>query len=207
MESTRLSLLQRARAGEDAGWRQLVALYQPLIRGWLTRYHVHPQEVEDLTQDVLAMLIRELPRFEHAGRPGSFRGWLRQISVNRAREFWRRGKCRAASPGGSEFLEHLAQLEDPESAPSRRWDEEHDRHVLRHLLASLEQKFEPVTLQAFRRLTFDHASGQQVAAELGMTRSAVYNAKARVLEHLREEAEGLLDSTGFGEVAAHRGEE
>lgn len=197
MESTRLSLIQRARAGEEAGWRQVVALYQPLIRGWLVRSQVQSQEVEDLTQDVLAVLIKELPRFEHAGRLGSFRGWLKTIAVNRAREFWRQGKCRPISPGNKDFLEHLAQLEDPNSPLSQRWDEEHDRHVLRHLLDSLEEKFDPATLRAFRRLTFDRVSGQDVAAELGMTRSAVYNAKARVLQHLRQEAEGLLDPKSF----------
>src|SRR4051794_5102410 len=86
MDSTRLSLLQRAREGEAFAWRQVVALYQPLIRGWLIRGHVQPQEAEDLTQDVLAVLIKGLPDFAHAGRPGSFRAWLRTIAVNRARE-------------------------------------------------------------------------------------------------------------------------
>jgi hypothetical protein len=34
---------------------------------------------------------------------------------------------------------------------------------------------------------------QEVADELGLSRSAVYNAKARVLQRLREEAGGLVD--------------
>jgi RNA polymerase sigma-70 factor (ECF subfamily) len=193
MDPTRLSLLQRGRDGDDAAWRQIVALYQPLIRAWLVQQHVHLQEAEDLTQDVLAVVVKKLPHFEHAGTPGAFRGWLRTITVNRAREFWRQGKCRAQTPGGSAFLEALGQLEDPGSDVSRRWDEEHDRHVLQHLLACLEEEFDPTTLHAFRRLTFDRSSGQEVAAELGMTRSAVYNAKSRVLNRLRQEAAGLID--------------
>ena len=49
------------------------------------------------------------------------------------------------------------------------------------LLDLVEQKFEPVTLQAFRRLTLDGASGAEVAQELGLSVAAVYVAKSRVL--------------------------
>jgi biotin operon repressor len=42
-------------------------------------------------------------------------------------------------------------------------------------------------------LVFDGASGAEVAAELGMTRAAVYMAQSRVLKRLREEAAGLLE--------------
>src|SRR5262245_49380811 len=111
MEPTRLSLLQRGRDGDDDAWRQIVALYQPLIRAWLANQQIRPEEAEDLTQDVLAVVVRELRRFEHAGRPGAFRGWLRTITVNRAREHWRLGKCRPLAPGGGEFLDRLAQLD------------------------------------------------------------------------------------------------
>jgi hypothetical protein len=61
------------------------------------------------------------------------------------------------------------------------------------LLVILEQHFTPKTVQAFRRLIFDGASGAEVAAELGMTRAAVFMAQSRVLQRLREEAAGLLD--------------
>lgn len=57
----------------------------------------------------------------------------------------------------------------------------------------MEQKFEPVSLQAFRRLTLDGASGAEVAQELGLSVGAVYVAKSRILARLRQEAEGLID--------------
>jgi RNA polymerase sigma-70 factor (ECF subfamily) len=193
MDSTSQSLLLRARAGEDTAWRRVVDLYQPLIYGWLVRQKVVPQEAADLAQDVLASVVRGLERFEHSGRPGAFRSWLRTITVNRASEFWRTRGRQAASPGGDAFADVLQQLADPNSALSRRWDEEHDQHVLSRLLALMEQEFEPATLRAFRRLTLDEAAPRDVAGELGMTVAAVYAAKSRVLQRLRQEAEGLLD--------------
>jgi RNA polymerase sigma-70 factor (ECF subfamily) len=193
VESTQVSLLLRAQQGEQSAWRRLVDLYQPLIRACLLREQVRPQEAEDLTQDVLAVLVKELPGFEHAGRPGSFRAWLRTVTVNRARLYWRAGSGREEAAGGSDALVRLEALADPDSPLSRLWDEEHDAHVLRRLLSLMEQEFEPATLRAFRRLTFDGASGQQVADELSMSVAAVYGARSRVLQRLRQEAEGLLD--------------
>ena len=193
METTSHSLLFRAGQGQEPAWQRLVGLYRPLIHGHLLRQGVRPQEADDLTQDVLAVLVRELPHFEHAGRPGAFRGWLRQITVNRAREFWRSGRCRTAAVGGSAFLVQLQELEDSDSELTRTWNEDHDRHVLRHLLALMEDEFGPTPLRAFCRLTFDGATARAVAAELGTTVGAVYTAKSRVLARLREEAAGLID--------------
>ena len=82
---------------------------------------------------------------------------------------------------------------DPDSALNRRWDEEHDRYVVRFLLALVEEEFEPLTLQTFRRLALDSVSGAAAAEELGLSVSAVYVAKSRVLARIRQEAEGLID--------------
>jgi RNA polymerase sigma-70 factor (ECF subfamily) len=193
MDNTHISLLLRARGGEEAAWRRIVDLYQPLIHGWLSRQGVLLQEADDLTQDILAALVRELARFSHSGRPGAFRSWLRTITVNRAREFWRAGKCRARAVGGGDFLEQVQQLEDPSSLVGQQWDEEHDQHVLRRLLALMEEEFEPATVRAFRRLALDGAAARVVADELGMSVAAVYGAKSRVLQRLRLEAAGLID--------------
>ena len=95
--------------------------------------------------------------------------------------------------GGSGATAALQQLADPESDLNRQWDEEHDRYVLGCLLDLVEQEFEPATLQAFRRLALDGASGAEVAEQLGMSVSAVYAAKSRVLQRIRQQAEGLID--------------
>ena len=193
MENTRQTLLLRARAGESEAWQRLVALYQPLIHKWVLRSGVHAQDADDLTQEVLAVLVKELSRFTHAGRAGSFRNWLRTITVNRARKFWQSGRCRTQAVGGSGVLEVLAQLEDANSELSTQWNADHDLHVYCRLLDFLDQEFEPATVRIFRRLVLDGASAAEVAAELNMSVAAVYASKSRVLKRLREEAKGLLD--------------
>jgi DNA-directed RNA polymerase specialized sigma24 family protein len=61
---------------------------------------VPSQDVDDLVQEVLGVVVRELPRFDHAGRPGSFRAWLRAVTVNRLRTSWRSQRAQPAAPFG-----------------------------------------------------------------------------------------------------------
>jgi RNA polymerase sigma-70 factor (ECF subfamily) len=186
---TPISLLERLRLhADDASWERLVLLYSPLIRGWLARYNLQPNDADDVCQEVMQTLLRELPHFRHDLRRGAFRRWLRNVAVNRLRSFWR---GRRAGGAGLEVV--LDQLEDPDSDLSRQWDEEHDRHVARRLLELIEPEFEAPTWRAFRLLVLEGQSTREVADRLGITANAVRVAKSRVLARFRQEIAGLID--------------
>jgi RNA polymerase sigma-70 factor (ECF subfamily) len=194
MSETSASLLDRLRLDPDAAsWQRLVDLYTPLIRGWLRRHALPHQDTDDVVQEVLTVVVRKLPQFERQPRTGAFRRWLRSITVNCLRDFWRTGRHRPRATGDSDFLQILDQLEDPNSALSHQWDVEHDRHIAHRLLEMIRPDFEAKTWQAFRRVALDGASPDQAAAELGLSVNAVFIAKSRVLGRLREEGKGLLD--------------
>jgi RNA polymerase sigma-70 factor (ECF subfamily) len=190
---TSKSLLVRARDCSDQGaWHRLTELYSPLIEKWVRPNVAQRADAEDVVQDVLTALVRELPRFDHNQRPGAFRAWLRTITVHRLRAYWERRDSGPAT-GGQDQHEALVQLADPASALSQTWDEEHDRHVTKTLLQSIRLEFQPATWQAFERQVQHGHSASQVAAELSLTVNAVLIAKSRVLKRLREKAAGLVD--------------
>jgi RNA polymerase sigma-70 factor (ECF subfamily) len=194
MADTSFSLLQRLRSQPDAeSWQRLVALYTPLIQGWLRRHAVAPADADDLTQEVMAVVVRELPNFQHNQRRGAFRSWLRTITVHRLRASWRARRLRPAATGDSDFLKMLDELEDPSSGLSRLWDQQHDQHVARRLMELVEPQFEPTTWRAFRRVVLDGVKAAVAAAELRLSVNAVLLAKSRVLGRLRQEMEGLTD--------------
>ena len=193
MDLTRQSLLLRAQTGEEQAWKDLTDLYRPLIIGWLNRQGVPAGDLEYLSQDILLSVVKHLPGFQHSGRRGAFRAWLRTIVCNRTTDYWRALDAGTQAQGGSGATAALQQLADPDSELNRLWDEEHDRYVLDCLLDLVEEEFEPVTLQAFRRLALDGVSGAEAAQELGLSVAAVYVAKSRVLARIRQEAEGLID--------------
>ena len=173
MDETRQSLLLRAQTGEENAWKDLTDLYRPLIIGWLNRQGVPARDLEDLSQDILLSVVKHLPTFEHSGRRGAFRSWLRTIVCSRTSDYWRAAERGHQADGGSGATAALQQIADPQSDLNRRWDEEHDRYVLDCLLDLVEEEFEPATLQAFRRLALDGAAGAEVAGELGMSVAAV----------------------------------
>jgi RNA polymerase sigma-70 factor (ECF subfamily) len=194
MSPTSATLLERLRDRADAeAWQRLVDLYSPLLSAWLRRHSLQDADVDDLVQEVLTTVAREAVRFEHSGRPGAFRHWLRNILANRLREFWRARRLRPMVTGDSDFVALLDQLEDPDSGISRLWDQEHDQHIVRRLLAMIEPQFAPSTWQAFRRVVLEGGQPDAVAAELGLTVNAVFIAKSRVLQRLRQEAGAFLD--------------
>ena len=88
MSSTSTSLLERLQKQPDeAAWRRLVEVYTPLIRHSLRVAGIQADDVDDLVQEVLGAVVRDLPVFQHNGRAGPFRAWLRGITVNRMQEF------------------------------------------------------------------------------------------------------------------------
>ncbi len=194
MAETSVSLLQLAcNAPHSAAWLRLTEIYSPLLQARIGQYGLQAADADDLIQEVLLTVSRELPTFEHAGRRGAFRSWLRTILVHRLRDFWRSRKYRPAAAGGSTWAEQIEQLADDSSNASREWNLEHDRHVMARLLESVRPRFEPQTWAAFHRQMFDGQRADAVAAELGMPLNSVYVARSRVLSTLRREAAGLID--------------
>jgi RNA polymerase sigma-70 factor, ECF subfamily len=194
MAQTSFSLLERLRTEpDDAAWQRLVELYTPLIHGWLRRNFVPLHDAEDLTQDVLRVVVRELKDFQHNQNAGAFRCWLRAIAVNRLRAYWRDKKGKAEPAADSAMEKQLAELEDPRSGLSRLWDEQHDRHVMARLLQSIACEFNAASWQAFEQHALQGKPASTVAAELGVSVNVVLLAKSRILRRLRQEAQGLLD--------------
>jgi RNA polymerase sigma-70 factor (ECF subfamily) len=190
---TSASLLERLRTSPDeAAWQRLDNLYRPLIRRWLLRDASLGEEVEDVVQEIMSVLIRELPRFQRR-RCGSFRRWLRTIAANRLGAFYRSRRRRPLALGGALEDSPLMQLADPNSEMGRQWDREHDQYVLARLMELIAPLFEPTTLTAFRLVAIEGVAPAEAAEKLGVSLNAVLVAKSRVLSKLRQEAKGLID--------------
>ena len=185
-----LDLLKKAPA-DSPDWSKLNDIYLPLIKSWLARISGTRGESDDLAQEVLVVLVRELRTFQPRGK-GSFRAWLRQITVNKTRAYFKSRRNRPMAGLGKDEDDFLSQLEDPNSELAREWDREHDRHVSQKLLELVKNDFEPTTWDAFRRFALDGVPASKVAAEMGISENSVLLSKSRVLKRLRREAGGFL---------------
>jgi hypothetical protein len=72
--STSVTLLERVRRRDDqAAWECFVTLYTPLFFRWAQRAGLSDDDAADLVQDVLMVLMKELPTFEY-DRPAGISG-------------------------------------------------------------------------------------------------------------------------------------
>lgn len=195
MTATSLSLLLQLKDADAAtAWDRLLRIYGPLLRRWLQRYDLQDSDRDDVLQEILLAVARDITSFDHNGRAGAFRAWLKSIMVNRIRTHWR-SRNRPAEAGRADRESQLAQLEDPVSPLSRLWEQEHDQHVLKELLHIVKPHFQRSTWDAFRLVTLEGLRADEAAARLETSTNAVFIARSRVLGRLRQEAEGLIDSS------------
>ena len=190
---TSISLLDRlAGAPGDGDWHQLLDLYQPLLRAWAARGGVADADADDLIQEVLIVVFREVGGFDRRGS-GAFRAWLRAILARRVRDHFRSRTRRATATGGSAAVWQLDELESPGTALSQLWDREHDEYVASGLMRRVRPDFTAATWQAFVRHVLEGEPVDRVATELGLSVNSVLLAKSRILKRIREEMAGLVE--------------
>jgi RNA polymerase sigma-70 factor (ECF subfamily) len=184
------TLLGRLRQSPDdqAAWDRFVERYGPKIYGWCRQWRLQEADGEDVTQNVLLCLARKLRTFAYDPSL-SFRGWLRTLTEHACSDFFADRRLDRAS-GDTAVLEVL------KSAPARadllaRLDEQFDQELMGEALARVRLRVEPQTWEAFRLTATEGLSGDATAGRLGMRLTAVFKAKSRVLQLLRDEVARL----------------
>jgi RNA polymerase sigma-70 factor (ECF subfamily) len=187
MNTTTITLLERLRSSDDtAAWDRFVQLYTPLVVHWAMKAGINEMDAADMAQEVMLVLLREMQEFQYDAERGSFRGYLKTITIRKCRDFQRR-----RTPILTQDSILLAEPDD--ATLSATWDDEYRRYIVRRALFIMKSDFEPTTWQACWETTVNGCSAREAGAQLGLSESAVYVAKSRVLKKLREELKDLLD--------------
>jgi RNA polymerase sigma-70 factor (ECF subfamily) len=172
---------------DHAAWNRFVELYTPFLYAWSRRIGLPHEDAADLVQEILVVLLDKLPGFEY-DQAGSFRGWLKTITNNRAKNFFRTQAIRPAV-GFDSAVQQAAM--SPETDLFER--AEYQSFLTKRLLELVKPEFRQDVWQAFWLQIFEQQPASKVALELGLSLNSVYIAKSRVLRRLREESQGLLE--------------
>jgi RNA polymerase sigma-70 factor (ECF subfamily) len=185
-------LLERVRRNDAEAWRRLMELYRPLVIFWCTRGGVAVDDAEDVAQGVFVATAADLRGFRR-DRPGdTFRGWLRVVTRHQIALHFRRNRDHVRAEGGSQAWEKLASVADPLAEAGE--DEQAEVNQLhRRAVEQVRGEFEERTWQAFWMTAIEGRAPADLAAELGMTPTAIRQAKSRVLRRLRQEMGELID--------------
>ena len=185
---TLLMRLRRTPADEGA-WQEFCRRYGKQILLWCRQWHLQEADAQDVTQTVLLTLVERMRNFDY-DPAGSFRGWLRTVTLNA----WRKlaaGRHRAGAGSGDSVVDRLLQTEAARDDLVAKLEEEFDRELLEQATLRVRLRVEPHTWDAFRLMALEGLSGAEAAARLGMKVAAVFVAKGRVQKMLREEIDLL----------------
>jgi RNA polymerase sigma-70 factor (ECF subfamily) len=179
--------LEGVKARDPEAWRRLAYLYGPLVYGWGRRQGLQAPDCEDVVQEVFLTVLARIADFQRQGTGGTFRGWLWVITHNKLGDWMRREKARER-PLGDQALPPTI-LAPPAAQTQEQVLASEPAAVgtlYRRALDLIRPEFEEQSWESFRRVALQGQKAADVATDLHMTRNAVYIAKSRILNRLRE---------------------
>ena len=186
LAATRASLLTRLKDhGDQDGWQRFFDTYAGLIRGFARKAGLSPEAADEVLQETLLSVSREMPSFRYDRTRGTFKGWLFQVTRRRiADEFRRRarqGRLEAA-------VAEQAMAEDPEPPGlADAWEEEWRRHALEQAVRTVRARTSPRQWQLFDLAVLQQWPVERICSVLGVNRAQIYMARMRVGRQFKSE--------------------
>jgi len=182
--STMLRELRDFDRGE--AWGTFVERFRRPIVAFAGRLGHTSDDAEDIAQETLLAFAEAFRAGRYDQNKGRLSQWLFGIAYKHAlKERQRRRRDRAALEPGGDRASFLASIPD-EAAATQVWDHEWEAALLDECLAHVRQEVEPATMRAFELTALADRPAADVARELGLSVTAVYNGKHRVVKRLRE---------------------
>ena len=189
---TRATLIERLKdLGDQASWVDFFETYWGLIYGVAVKGGLSPVEAEDVVQDTMIAVAKNLPEFKYDPSKGSFKGWL--LNMTRWRitdQLRRRGPIQQsidASGEENDERDGVALMPDLE----RIWDTEWENHLLKTAMARAKRRLDPQNYQIFDCCVNKGWEPGKVAKTFAVSVAHVYMVKGRVTGAIRLEVEKL----------------
>lgn len=172
-------------ANDQSAWHRFETRYAPLIASWCRRWGAQSSDAEDIGQEVLLALCKQMSTFQY-DKTQSFRGFLRTIARRAWCDLLDKRRRQAIATGDSAVLSLLENQGDGE-AFAEQLEMEWRQELLERAMQRVQKRVKPHTWNAFEALTRDGLSGAEVAERLEMKIGAVWVAKSKIKKMLQEE--------------------
>jgi RNA polymerase sigma-70 factor (ECF subfamily) len=154
-------------------------------------------DAQDLAQDVLTMVARQMRLFRYDPGRGSFKAWLLTLTRRRIARHWRRGKSErehrqerpATQTGETGFLERVPDCNGDrlESVWEAEWEQNILDAALRRVRARVSaRQFQIYTLAALQQVPLG-----TISSALGVNAAQIYLPKHRVGRQVKAELRHL----------------
>jgi len=166
-----------------AVWEEFNARYCPIILAVARRLGLSEQDAADVSQETLIRFLQEYRAGKYDRSRGRLRSWIVGIAKYRIADL-HRAKARHREWRGESAFGVIPGDDDM----GKMWNEECRREILRRAFRELREttRFDERTIGVFERLCLDQRKPAEVAQETGMSIDAVYKAKQRCMDQLRD---------------------
>ena len=183
---TNESLILRVKDPADAAaWSDFLAIYRPVVVRIACGRGVQHADADDLAQQVFLSVAKAIEEWQPESKGTPFRAWLARITRNAIVNALTRPRPDAAG-GSTSVHEMLRELPDRDGETTQLLVEESRREAMRWAAGEIRSEFTEVTWTMFWKTSIEGASVAEVAQGLNKTPGAVYMARFRVMQRLKE---------------------
>lgn len=190
---TRYSLLSRLQNWDDQqSWKTFFDTYWRLIYSIALKSGLTEAEAQDVVQETIICVAKDINKFKRDRALGSFKGWLRNLTRWRIADQFRKRKPNVSrentsSTGGGTSVD-LAEIPDP-ADPSLEllWEAEWQSNLMEAALERVRRRVKEEHYQIFDLNVVRQWPANKVARILEVNIAQVYLAKHRILALLKRE--------------------
>jgi RNA polymerase sigma factor (sigma-70 family) len=192
---TRRSLLTRLKNWDDQeGWNEFFQTYWRLIYSTAIRAGLTNSEAEEVVQETIISVSKNMPTFRYDPKIGSFKNWLLTMT------HWRiLDQFKNRMPG---TFDRQPQTDDPRTATIDRipdtaeglkdiWEDEWRRSLLTAATENVKQTANPAHYQLFELYVLQKWSASKICENLHVNIGRIYLAKHRISRLIKKEVRRL----------------
>ena len=201
---TRKSLLSRLKNWEDnESWREFFEAYWRLIYDVARQAGFNDAESQDVVQETVICVAKQMSEFRYDPTKGRFKNWLRQITRRRIADQLRKKYREAglvpeerADEDGRPSQQALASAPDSTSSElDVIWDREWEKRLSMLAMERVKRRVRPEHFQIFDLCIMQNLPMTKVAKALGVSMSLVYVTRHRIGAMLKKELRQLEKET------------
>ncbi len=193
---TTTQVLETLKTSDNAvAWQGFRDNFFPVIVNFARRIGLNATDAEDAAQNTMLEFLKAYRSGKYDRGKGRLSHWLFGLARNVILHFRSNRSPELLISNKTSGTPYWNGVVDEESA-QKTWTTEWRKVLLAKCLNRARQELDKKTFQAFELYALSELSVEEVAQKLGMTENAVYIAKTRVVNRLRQleqEFEGITD--------------
>jgi RNA polymerase sigma factor (sigma-70 family) len=181
---------------DDDSWQVFFDTYWKLIYSTAVKAGLTDAEAQDVVQETVISVSKNMPGFNYDPAVGSFKAWLLKLTRWRIADQRRLRRPESIHSGrfpkATEKTDVLERLPDPAGCDLERiWDEEWEKNLVDVAIERVKHRVDPKQYQLFDLYVLKQWSVANIAQTLNVTAARIYLAKYRISRLIKKEAEGL----------------